>query len=94
MNAISIECSVRDEWASILIKDDGPGVAESKVAHIAKRGVRLDTSGTGSGLGLAIVKDILDAYGGQLTLQNVATGGLCAVVTVPVAPLPTSKENQ
>lgn len=92
-STISIECGVRDGWASIMISDDGPGVADSKIAHITTRGVRLDTAGTGSGLGLAIVKDIVDAYGGQLRLENRNGSGLTVTIAFPVAPNMNSKEN-
>lgn len=91
---ISIECHVRDGWASIIINDDGPGVSASKIAHITTRGVRLDTAGTGCGLGLAIVKDIVDAHGGQFRLENRANDGLSAIVALPVAPTLNPEDNK
>ena len=90
---ISVECGVRDGWASIIVSDDGPGVSASLISYIAQRGVRLDTVESGSGLGLAIVKDIVDAYGGQLRLENRTGGGLTAAVAFPAATSMNSKKD-
>ena len=55
------------------IADDGPGIADADKESALSRGVRLDTNG-GSGLGLAIVSDIVDAYGGRLTMTRRGAG--------------------
>jgi len=85
INTVTVEFERQGTWAAIIVNDDGPGVTESEIAHVAKRGVRLDTSGPGSGLGLAIVKDILTAYRGQLVLENRPGGGLSATAKIPLA---------
>ncbi len=69
---------------SIMVEDDGPGVAEGDHQRILERGRRLDTSAGGAGLGLAIVQDVLDAYGWRLGLGASALGGL-AVRIAPAA---------
>jgi signal transduction histidine kinase len=69
---------------SLIVTDDGPGVPESMIAALGKRGARLDSQMPGAGIGLAIVKEIVEAYGGSLTLQNEAKGGLRAEVTFPM----------
>lgn len=91
---ISIECGVRDGWASIIVNDDGPGVSASQISHVMQRGVRLDTAESGSGLGLAIVKDILEANGGEIRLQNRTGRGLSATATFRVAPPVNSKDRK
>jgi signal transduction histidine kinase len=69
---------------SLIVTDDGPGVPESMIAALGQRGARLDSQMPGTGIGLAIVKEIVEAYDGSLTLQNVAEGGLRAEVTFPM----------
>ncbi|ASY71273.1 sensor histidine kinase [Sinorhizobium fredii] len=73
---------------TILIEDDGPGIAEQDRVPILKRGARLDSTGDrepeGTGLGLAISADIADAYGASLTLEQSDLGGLRARLTFPV----------
>ena len=48
------------------------------------RGVRLDERGPGSGLGLAIVTDIVESWGGTLTLAG-ADPGLRATIRLPAS---------
>jgi signal transduction histidine kinase len=49
------------------------------------RGRRLDERVAGSGLGLAIVADIALLYGGRLSLERAALGGLSARLDLPAA---------
>jgi signal transduction histidine kinase len=71
----------RDQvWISVVIEDDGPGVPDSELTSLVKRGVRLDEQTAGSGLGLAIARDILDAYDGQLSFSRSKLGGLAVSV--------------
>jgi len=58
------------------IEDDGPGVPDDELDHIAERGLRLDESKQGSGLGLAIVKDIAEVYGAAVDFSRSQLGGL------------------
>lgn len=59
----------------ICVEDDGPGIKYNEVEKILKRGVRADQSIPGHGIGLAIVRDIIQVYGGNLSIdQNKANG--------------------
>jgi signal transduction histidine kinase len=68
--------------SSIVIEDDGPGVAEQDIAHIGERGRRLDESKQGSGLGLSIVEDIADIYGLVVSYGRSELGGLRVEIRV------------
>ena len=61
---------------SIVIEDDGPGVADAELSSIRQRGRKLDESRKGFGLGLAIVEDIADLYELELSYGRAAHGGL------------------
>ena len=50
----------------IAVEDDGPGIADDRIAHVLQRGVRGDERVQGHGIGLSIVQDILKSYRGQL----------------------------
>ena len=52
---------------------------------VLQRGVRADETASGSGLGLAIVRDLAELYGGRITLDKSALGGLQANLQVPRA---------
>lgn len=65
------------------IEDDGLGCADDEIAQLTKRGFRADESMPGSGLGLAIVLDIIESYGGKLTISRSNLGGLKVEVWIP-----------
>jgi signal transduction histidine kinase len=65
---------------SIVIEDDGAGIAPRQRLRVLERGARLDERGDGAGLGLAIVQDVLGAYGWRLDLTASQLGGLKATV--------------
>jgi signal transduction histidine kinase len=75
---------------SVVIEDDGGGIAPDQVPIVLERGARLDERGEGAGLGLASVQDVLDAYGWRLDLTKSKLGGLRATIA-PQAP-PDAKE--
>ena len=64
----------------IVIEDDGPGIPEDRAREALKRGRRLDETKPGSGLGLAIVAELVNEYGGRLSLERSGLGGLKATV--------------
>jgi signal transduction histidine kinase len=65
---------------SIVIEDDGAGIAPEQRLRVLERGARLDERNDGAGLGLAIVQDVLNAYGWRLELAAGQLGGLKATV--------------
>jgi signal transduction histidine kinase len=74
----------RDGNAVMLrVEDDGPGVPEDRIDAVLARGGRLDETRPGTGLGLAIVGDLVEAYGGLLSLRRSVLGGLLAEVRLP-----------
>ena len=66
----------------VTLEDDGAGRDAEELERLNLRGVRVDEDATpGYGLGLSIVQDVLDHYGGQLTLgRSTQLGGFMAVV--------------
>lgn len=64
------------------VEDDGPGISESQLKQVPRRGNRLDSAPLGAGLGLAIVADVLDHYGETLALGRSDLGGLKASFTL------------
>lgn len=67
---------------TIVVSDDGPGIADEKSREALKRGHRLDETKPGTGLGLSIVVDLVKEYEGELQLDRSAMGGLRATVTL------------
>jgi len=70
----------------IEVEDDGPGLPPERRAEVLERGRRLDERVPGSGLGLAIVADLVELYGGEISLDEAPIGGLLARLSLPAAP--------
>jgi signal transduction histidine kinase len=79
------EAGERRPFLTLAFDDDGPGLPpEGREAALA-RGARLDETKPGSGLGLSIVSELARVYGGKLSLDHAALGGLSARLTLPAA---------
>jgi signal transduction histidine kinase len=78
---------VRDAgFIELQIEDDGPGIKADERGKLFERGARLDTGKPGTGLGLAIVRDVVEIYGGTITLdESEDLGGLMVRVRLPAA---------
>lgn len=59
----------------IMVEDDGSGVDEKLVNRVLERGVRSDGHIGGTGIGLAIANEIMQAYGGTLSVNRSSLGG-------------------
>ncbi|NKN34598.1 HAMP domain-containing histidine kinase [Marichromatium bheemlicum] len=80
----TVRIEVEDgERVSILVVDDGPGVAAEQCSRLGERGLRLDERKEGAGLGLAIVRDIVDAYGGGIDFECAEHQGLMVRLSLP-----------
>jgi signal transduction histidine kinase len=77
---VEVEILHEGEQLTIHIHDDGNGIPEALREEVLKRGVRLDETTQGSGIGIPIAVDIVELYGGVLTLQESRLGGLEVVV--------------
>jgi two-component system nitrogen regulation sensor histidine kinase NtrY len=72
--------SVSGSTATIVVEDDGPGVADTANLFVPF----FTTKPTGSGIGLVLARQIAEAHRGSLTLRNRATGqGAEAIVVLP-----------
>ena len=81
VSSVGIEGLGTARDTTIVIVDDGPGIADSDKPSALMRGVTLG-AGAGTGLGLAIVSDIIEAYGGHIELAD-ARPGLKVTLTFP-----------
>jgi len=75
--------------AALAVQDTGIGIAPEHQAQVFDRFYRVDQararSSGGAGLGLAIARELVEAYGGQLTLESQVGRGSTFTVTLRVA---------
>ncbi|MBS9478594.1 two-component sensor histidine kinase [Ancylobacter sp. VKM B-3255] len=85
---IEITAMRDDRWLTVLVDDDGPGIAPDKREDVFRPFVRLDDARNqdagGSGLGLTIARDAARSHGGDISLGESPMGGLRATVRIPV----------
>jgi signal transduction histidine kinase len=88
-SAISVSLDQIGNAVHLAVQDNGIGVAEEELPHLAEaffRSHRARQRGTGGvGLGLAIVRRILAALGGQLQVESRHGAGSRFVIVLPTA---------
>ncbi|MBQ6845596.1 MAG: HAMP domain-containing protein [Oscillospiraceae bacterium] len=76
-----------DNGYEISVKDSGVGIPKEDLEHIFERFYRVDksrsTDAGGTGLGLSIAKDIIDAHGGEITIDSDYGKGTTVTITLP-----------
>jgi two-component system sensor histidine kinase PhoQ len=86
---IVIDARCAQQSLIIRIGDDGAGIPEESRDLILQRGQRLDTQHPGQGIGLAVAVDIINSYGGKLTINDSTLGGAEFCLQLPLSnPLP------
>ncbi len=75
--------SGRNQFLSVLIADDGPGIPEPDQANLFSP--FFSTKARGTGLGLALCHRIIAEHGGTIAYEDRQGGGACFRVTLPVS---------
>lgn len=88
---VSVRMAIADGQLTIRVEDDGPGISDPDA--ILLRGVRADEQVAGHGIGLAMVRDIVEAYGGSLTVGRAAQGGAQINLVLPSWPSPAAGQT-
>lgn len=97
MVSVRVEPPSREgDGPSVLVEDDGPGIAEAERLVVFERLFRSRSVagrnlGGGSGLGLAIVKELVNAMGGTVQAEPAARGGTLMIVRLRPAPFRRSQ---
>ncbi|MGW3120431.1 sensor histidine kinase [Streptomyces sp. NPDC001107] len=80
--AVRLGVEREDGVVRLCVADEGPGLAEQDAARVFDRFFRAG-GGAGSGLGLAIVQGVVEAHGGEVTVETAPGEGLQVTVTLP-----------
>ena len=73
-------------YVAVSVSDTGEGIPSEYLSHIFDKFVQVPGAATGgAGLGLAISRLIVEAHGGQISVQSVLGHGSTFTFTLPVA---------
>jgi NtrC-family two-component system sensor histidine kinase KinB len=84
--AIKINAQPRGNSVAISVSDTGSGIPQEYLTHIFDKFVQVPGAATGgAGLGLAISRLIVEAHGGQISVQSEPDKGSTFTFTLPLA---------
>ena len=85
---VNLRVEARDKRACLSVSDSGHGIPESELPYVFDRFFRgthnRAQSPDGTGLGLSIVQSVCTAHGGDVTVENLKTGGCRFQVILPL----------
>jgi two-component system, NtrC family, sensor histidine kinase KinB len=83
---IKISAEQRDHQVAVSVRDTGSGIPTEYLPHIFDKFVQVPDAPTGgAGLGLTISKSIVEAHGGQISVQSQVGMGTTFTFTLPLA---------
>ncbi len=80
--SVTIEASERGGRIFFGVRDSGEGIPEEYLPDVFGRFVRIGDKGGGTGLGLALVKRLVEAQGGQVSVESRAGEGATFTFTL------------
>jgi signal transduction histidine kinase len=76
---IAVRAEQQSEWIRLVVEDTGEGIAPERLPHVFERFYRgddaRDRASGGVGLGLAIVRELVEAMGGDVSVESVLGQG-------------------
>jgi signal transduction histidine kinase len=87
---VALSVAPVDDSVTITVSDAGAGISAEHLPHIFDKFFQADNQAQaatkGTGLGLAIAKEIVEAHGGDITVESRVGEGTTFVVTLPIEP--------
>ena len=78
----------KNEFFSVKIKDNGPGISNEEIDNIFNRFYQADNSlrrqNKGTGIGLALTKEFVELMGGTVEVKSAEEKGCTFIINIPV----------
>ena len=86
-NNIDIQLTKSNNYLSVIIDDDGPGISKKEYSNVFKPFYKIDKSRSDAkssvGLGMSIASDVVRSHGGSIVLDKSPQNGLRVKVIFP-----------
>ncbi len=86
---VELSAEKRDAGLRVTVRDTGVGIPDADLPRVFERFYRVDKARSrdagGTGLGLSIVKHLVEAHGGQVSVESRQPGGSSFRFTLPAA---------
>lgn len=83
--SVTVEISARDDWATIVVRDLGPGIPADELRCLFEPFFRgRGAKGRGAGLGLPMARLLVEQYAGVLDVESVEGEGSSFRVRLPL----------
>jgi two-component system phosphate regulon sensor histidine kinase PhoR len=86
---VELSAERRDSGMRVTVRDTGVGIPDADLPRVFERFYRVDKARSrdagGTGLGLSIVKHLVEAHGGQVSVESRQPGGSAFRFTLPAA---------
>lgn len=88
-SSIKVSSSTDDQYATIIVSDNGVGISADNIERLFKIESGFTTYGTndekGSGLGLILCKEFVEMQDGELSIQSTQNVGTSVSFTIPLS---------
>ena len=81
---IDVSVKPEDGYATIQIRDRGPGIPEAELPFIKNKFYKGSSKARGSGIGLAVCEEIVSRHNGILDIGNAEGGGCLVTIRIPI----------
>lgn len=89
---VHVSMAIQNNEVHVAVQDFGSGLSEADVSKIFNRFYRVDKARSrekgGTGLGLPIVKELVEGYGGRVSVDSILDHGSVFRVHIPIAEKP------
>ncbi|MDP9204459.1 MAG: HAMP domain-containing histidine kinase [Gemmatimonadota bacterium] len=95
---VSLSVAPVEDCVVVTVRDVGAGISAEHLPHIFDKFFQADNQAQaatkGTGLGLAIAREIVEAHGGEITVESRVGEGTTFVVTLPIEPLGARRRRE